>query len=262
VYISEKGPVVHLYSSAVFVDWASVLISLVIEKFTKLGIGNLVGAIVGFVTLMIAWALGAGEDTLKPLRAVLDTNLWLWTHVTTITIGYATMFVAGIAGVVYFILRGFAPKIFDKKAQKITYQATYIVILLAALLSFVGTILGGIWADQSWGRFWGWDPKENGALMIVLWVAVCLHARIGGLVKEGGFMILAIGGNIITAFSWFGVNMLGVGLHSYGFMDSAFVWLWGFNASQLFIMIVAMVALKFWSLQAKSEKALKESDDQ
>ncbi len=96
-----------------------------------------------------------------------------------------------------------------------------------------GTILGGIWADQSWGRFWGWDPKENGALLIVLWNAIILHARWGGMIKERGLMAMAVFGNIVTSFSWFGVNMLGIGLHSYGFMDKAFPWLVGFDVSQV-----------------------------
>src|SRR5437763_1739057 len=87
---------------------------------------------------------------------------------------------------------------------------------------FVGTVLGGIWADQSWGRFWGWDPKENGAVLIVLWCAIILHARWGGFIRQRGLMVMAIFGNVVTSFSWFGVNMLGVGLHSYGFMQKAF----------------------------------------
>jgi hypothetical protein len=96
-------------------------------------------------------------------------------------------------------------------------------------------VLGGIWADQSWGRFWGWDPKENGAALIVLWNAIILHARWGGLIKGRGLALLAIFGNIITAWSWFGTNMMGVGLHSYGFMDSAVFWLGLFVAIQLFL---------------------------
>ena len=89
----------------------------------------------------------------------------------------------------------------------------YGVVCFATLFSFVGTVLGGIWADQSWGRFWGWDPKENGALLIVIWNALILHARWGGMVKQRGMAVLAVVGNIVTAWSWFGTNMLGVGLH-------------------------------------------------
>ena len=122
----------------------------------------------------------------------------------------------------------------------------YGVTCFAVLFSFVGTILGGIWADQSWGRFWGWDPKENGAAMVVLWNAVILHARWGGLVRERGLACLAIFGNCIIAWSWFGTNMLGVGLHSYGFMESAVFWLITFIGSQLLLIGIGMIPTRLW----------------
>src|SRR6202035_3640854 len=126
----------------------------------------------------------------------------------------------------------------------------------AMLLSFTGTILGGIWADQSWGRFWGWDPKENGALIIVLWNAIILHARWGGLVRERGLMNLAVFGNIVTSWSWFGVNMLGIGLHSYGFMDGAVKWLMLFMVGEVALIILGCLPLKLWkSFQTRSTSA-------
>src|SRR6202007_2225573 len=105
------------------------------------------------------------------------------------------------------------------RMQKELSQMIYGILCFATLFSFVGTVLGGIWADQSWGRFWGWDPKENGALMIVLWNALVLHARWGALVKERGLALLTLAGNLFVSWSWFGVNELGIGLHSYGFKD-------------------------------------------
>jgi ABC-type transport system involved in cytochrome c biogenesis permease subunit len=138
----------------------------------------------------------------------------------------------------------------QKKGQteigKALAKMVYGIICFATLFSFVGTVLGGIWADQSWGRFWGWDPKENGALLIVLWNAIMLHARWGGLVRERGLMNLAVFGNIVTSFSWFGVNMLGIGLHSYGFMDAAFKWLMLFVGSQVVIILLGLLPLRFW----------------
>ncbi len=83
----------------------------------------------------------------------------------------------------------------------------------------MGTVLGGIWANDSWGRFWGWDPKENGALLIVLWCLIILHARLGGYLREWGLHIASVLGAVVVAFSWWGVNLLGTGLHSYGFTD-------------------------------------------
>ena len=122
----------------------------------------------------------------------------------------------------------------------------YGVVCFATLLSFVGTVLGGIWADQSWGRFWGWDPKENGALLIVIWNALILHARWAGMVKERGMAVLAVVGNMVTAWSWFGTNQLGVGLHAYGFMSGAVFYLWGFWLFNLAVIGVGMLPMHMW----------------
>jgi cytochrome c biogenesis factor len=142
--------------------------------------------------------------------------------------------------------KGFAKDVGVASIGKALAKMAYAIVCFATLFSFVGTVLGGIWADQSWGRFWGWDPKENGALLIVLWNAVVLHARWGGLVRERGVMNMVIVGNIVTAWSWFGVNMLGVGPHSYGFMDGAFRWLMIFVGSQILLIALGSLPLRVW----------------
>src|SRR5262249_44950531 len=141
---------------------------------------------------------------------------------------------------------------FGKALSKMIYG----IICFATLFSFVGTVLGGIWADQSWGRFWGWDPKENGALIIVLWNGLILHARWGGLVRERGLVSLAIVGNIVTSWSWFGVNLLGIGLHSYGFMQAAFWWLLGFVASQLLLIALGSLPDRYWRSFREGSEAI------
>ena len=122
----------------------------------------------------------------------------------------------------------------------------YGIVCFAIFFSFVGTVLGGLWADDSWGRFWGWDPKENGALIIVLWNALVLHARWDGMVKERGLAVLAVGGNIVTSWSWFGVNELGVGLHSYGFTEGVLLALGLILASQLFFIGIGLLPPRYW----------------
>ncbi|HEY1187519.1 MAG TPA: cytochrome c biogenesis protein ResB, partial [Gemmata sp.] len=318
MYIMDRPLVfvTNLYSSAIFIGCGCVALCLVLEGLFPLSIGNLVAASLGFATCVVAHNL-ATEDTLEMMQAVLDTNFWLATHVTTVTLGYTATFVAGFLGAVYVLMKlgavirdGYASKgeptvgellafgtatlglvsipIFflwfvksalakfeavhpmllemafylssaglavygvvlmvlrisaegadaqgrplqgrvpapaapvaalalTPESGKILGQMIYGVIAFATLLSFVGTVLGGIWADQSWGRFWGWDPKENGAVLIVLWNALILHARWCGLVKDRGVAALAVVGNAITAWSWFGTNQLGIGLHAYGF---------------------------------------------
>ena len=232
MWLEGRPPVTNLYSSAIFIGWGAIVLGLVLEKFYRDGIGAVVAAAVGFLSLIVAHNLSLEGDTMIMMRAVLDTNIWLATHVVIITLGYASTFVAGFLAIVY-VARGLFTRSLSEVTGKSLARMVYAIVCFATLFSFVGTVLGGIWADQSWGRFWGWDPKENGALIIVLWNVLILHARWGGLVKERGLMNLAIAGNIVTAWSWFGTNMLGIGLHSYGFMDSAFKWLMAFIASQL-----------------------------
>jgi len=245
MYLQGRPPVTNLYSSAIFIGWGTVIIGLILERMFRDGIGLACSAIIGFITLIIAHHLAGSGDTLEMLRAVLDTNIWLATHVVAITLGYSAMFLAGMMAMLY-VIRGLFTRSLTRDSAKSLTRMTYGVLCFATLFSFVGTVLGGIWADQSWGRFWGWDPKENGALLIVLWCAIVLHARWGGYIRQRGLMVLALFGNVITSFSWFGVNMLGVGLHSYGFMDKAFPWLMGFIASQLALMALAAVPMSKW----------------
>lgn len=243
--LEGRPPVTNLYSSAVFVGWGACVLGLILERFWRNSMGVVAASIVGLLTLIIAHHLSLGGDTMEMMRAVLDTNFWLATHVTVITLGYASTFVAGFLGALY-VLRGVLSRSLDPAAGTSLARMAYGILCFATLFSFVGTLLGGIWADQSWGRFWGWDPKENGALIIVLWNALVLHARWGRLVGDRGLMNLAIVGNIATAWSWFGVNMLGIGLHSYGFMDAGFRWLLLFAGSQLLIVALGSFPTKYW----------------
>ncbi len=251
--LEGRPPVTNLYSSAIFVGWGTVVLGLILERLYRNGIGSVVAGLVGFITLIIAHHLSMDGDTMEMLRAVLDTNFWLATHVVVITLGYSSTFVAGFLATIY-ILRGVFTKSLTRDVAQSLGRMVYGVVCFATLFSFVGTVLGGIWADQSWGRFWGWDPKENGALLIVIWCAVVLHARWGGLIKERGLMAMAVFGNVVTSFSWFGVNMLGVGLHNYGFMEAVFQWLAIFVVSQLILIGLCLMPDRFWaSLRSSSQ---------
>lgn len=243
--LEGRPPVTNLYSSAVFIGWGICGLGMLVERFHKNSIGTLVASMGGFTTLIVAHNLSLGGDTMEMMRAVLDTNFWLATHVVAVTLGYSATFLAGFLGMTYVLLGVFTRSLQEALVKSLS-RMVYGIICFATLFSLVGTVLGGIWADQSWGRFWGWDPKENGALMIVIWNAIYLHARWGKLASERTLMVLAIFGNVITAFSWFGVNMLGIGLHSYGFMDAAFKWLMIFDVSQLVIIALAYLPRRLW----------------
>lgn len=241
IWLSGRPPVVNLYSSAVFIGWACVLAGLLLERLYRIGVGNLVAAISGALTLLVAYGLDSG-DTMHVLQAVLDTQFWLSTHVITVTLGYGATFLAGLLGTCAIVHRAWttafdtAGSVGARELQDRLFRMNYGVVCFALFFSFIGTVLGGLWADDSWGRFWGWDPKENGALMIVLWNAAVLHARWDKWIGPRGFALFTIGGNIVTAWSWFGTNQLGIGLHSYGFTSGVLLLLAGYVASQLLLL--------------------------
>jgi len=237
--------VTNLYSSAVFIGLGCVFSCMVAEWFYRNGIAIVVGSVTGFCTLFIAHNLGLDGDTMEMMQAVLDTNFWLATHVTCVTLGYTMAFVAGFMGIAYILLGLFTNMLRKDGSANLT-RMTYGVLCAGMFLSFVGTVLGGLWADYSWGRFWGWDPKENGALLIVIWVALILHARWGGLVKHRGIAVLSVLGVIITSWSWFGTNFLGVGLHSYGFRQGAMMTLIMIDLGFLAIAGLGCLPLEMW----------------
>lgn len=245
IYVTGRPPVTNLYSSAVFIGWGAVVLGMILESVYKMGVGNVVAAVAGFGSLQIAYLLTRQGDHIESLQAVLDTQFWLTTHVTCITLGYATTYLAGLFGAAY-IVQGLFTKSLSSSFGKELTRMTYGTLCFALFFSFVGTVLGGLWADDSWGRFWGWDPKENGALIIVLWNALVLHARWDGIAKDRGLAILAVAGNITTSWSWFGVNQLGVGLHAYGFSQDLLNVLFWFVTGSAAIAALGSLPTSWW----------------
>ncbi|MCX6856187.1 MAG: cytochrome c biogenesis protein CcsA [Verrucomicrobia bacterium] len=217
--INERPPIATLYETILFITGVVAIVGLFIERFTRQGIGLVVAGFVGALGMFAAnrfMALDA-RDTMPTLEAVLITNFWLATHVTCINIGYAGAMLGSITSMVYVFYRLFARGELVIESRRLLTRIVYGIVCFGVLFALVGTVLGGIWANDSWGRFWGWDPKENGALMIVLMGLIILHARLGGYILEIGLHALSLLLGAVTLFSWFGVNQLGVGLHSYGF---------------------------------------------
>ena len=215
--IMSRPPISTIYETVIFVGFVIVLFSLVIEYLRQDGLGVFLGSISGAMLHYVGFGYAADGDTLEMLVAVLNSNFWLATHVTTIILGYGTSLMAGLIGHLYLIEKIRVPK--ESARLKSIYNNMFGVTLIALFFTLFGTILGGIWADQSWGRFWGWDPKENGALLIVLWQLMMVHMRLSGLAKPDKFALGMVLNNIIVIMAWFGVNLLSIGLHSYGFVS-------------------------------------------
>ena len=213
--IMSRPPISTLYETVIFVGFVIVLFSVVIEYLRKDGLGIFIGSISGSLLHYVGFGYAADGDTMEMLVAVLNSNFWLATHVTTIILGYGSSLMAGLIGHLYLIEKIRVPK--QSAHLKSIYDNLFGVTLIALFFTLFGTILGGIWADQSWGRFWGWDPKENGALLIVLWQLMMVHMRLSGLAKPDSFALGMVLNNIVVIMAWFGVNLLSIGLHSYGF---------------------------------------------
>jgi len=163
-------------------------------------------------------------DTFRPIPAVLNSSVFLTIHVFTIALGFAGMILSGV--VAHLALwRSFSKK---DSADSPLESLLYGTLVFGTVFTALGTLLGGVWADFAWGRFWGFDPKECGALFVILWGMLLLHLRAGRLVSTRGFALINCFNVIVTFLCWFGVNLLGVGLHSYGFQGGTAAWLLGF----------------------------------
>jgi ABC-type transport system involved in cytochrome c biogenesis permease subunit len=217
--IMQRPPVGNLYDTITFIAAAVVIFALLIEWMTRLRFALGIAPILGTLLIILSrrYELGDAKDYNDPLIAVLDSNYWLTTHVLTVTLGYAAGLLAAFISVIYLLVRGLRLLDDDQQARRFFTRASYGMICLTLFLALVGTVLGGIWANDSWGRFWGWDPKENGALLIVLWTLAILHGRLGGYIREWGLHLTAVFTAAVVAFSWWHVNFLNTGLHNYGF---------------------------------------------
>ncbi|MFN3245023.1 MAG: cytochrome c biogenesis protein [Planctomycetota bacterium] len=217
--ITERPPIKNLYDTFLFIAAVGVALAIVVEIVLPRRIALAAAPFLGALLVMFArmFEVADGSDTMNPLVAVLDSNFWLATHVTTINIGYAAGIVAAVLANIWIAMRVLRISHPADPPAKALVRMIYGVTCFGLAFAVVGTILGGVWANDSWGRFWGWDPKENGALMICLAQIALLHARFSGWVRDFGFVVWSAITGAVVVFSWFHVNLLGIGLHSYGF---------------------------------------------
>jgi cytochrome c-type biogenesis protein CcsB len=222
-YISGRPPVTNMYESVIWVAFGAMAFAWILFGVTQQTILLVSASVAATFALIVADSAPAVMDpSIQPLVPVLRSNLWLTIHVLTITLGYAAFTLSLALGNVtlFQYIRASTGKGGKQvnarilSLNQLTYRATQFgVVLLAA-----GTILGGIWADYSWGRFWGWDPKEVWALIALLGYIAILHARYTGWVGQFGFAAWSVVAYVLVVMAWYGVNfVLGAGLHSYGF---------------------------------------------
>ncbi len=240
--IMERSPIGNLYDTILFIGATGVLVLLLVELLTKRAVALGLAVFMGMACMFLArrYEIGDAKDHMDPLVAVLKSNFWLSTHVVTITIGYMGGLAAAGLSTIYLFARVLGIDEGDKNFRRAMTRIAYGMVCFTLFFSLIGTVLGGIWANDSWGRFWGWDPKENGALMIVLWCLIVLHARLAGFLREWGIHVAAVFGANIVAFSWWHVNALSTGLHSYGFIDGLGI-IWGYYGLLTAVCLMGMV---------------------
>ncbi|MEK6580526.1 MAG: cytochrome c biogenesis protein CcsA [Bdellovibrionota bacterium] len=217
VYITRFAPVTNMYGTMLWVAFGVALFSTILYGLyhQAIVVGFLV-ATSGLVLLLTHNMPLILSPDMDPIVAVLRSNFWLSTHVLTITISYAAFTVAMVLGNVGLVanIMGIRDSDFYRRYAHFTYR----MVQLGVFLISAGIILGGVWADYSWGRFWGWDPKETWALIADLGFLMILHARFVGWVKDFGTLAWSTAAYLLVIMAWYGVNfVLAAGLHSYGF---------------------------------------------
>jgi cytochrome c-type biogenesis protein CcsB len=241
MYIAGRPPVSNMYETVVWVPWGCVLFGIILERVQK---SKLLLACASFVAIfclvLTDLAPTVLDGSIHPLEPVLRSTFWLSTHVLIITISYAAFFLAFALGdlVLFFYLKDE-----EKYSAQIRQgvQSIYRAMQIGVVLVAAGTILGGIWADYSWGRFWGWDPKETWAFITLLGYLAVLHGRLAGFIKNFQLAACAIVTFSLVIMAWYGVNfVLGAGLHSYGFGAGGVEYVTGFVV--LHLLYVAYVS--------------------
>lgn len=250
--IAGRAPVTNMYESVVWVSLGVTVLAFVYSRIYKTKSYLLAAVPIAVFGLILADLLPSVLDPkIGPLPPVLRDNFWLVTHVLTITIGYAAFALAFALGHVVLALSLVKnSSAFDKSHL---HLLVYRMLQFGILLLAVGTILGGVWANYSWGRFWGWDPKETWALIALLLYIFALHGRIAGWWGSFGLSVAAVVCFNGVLMAWYGVNfVLGKGLHSYGFGTGGSGWVAAFIILDL-VFVLVCIERRVRSLAMKDE---------
>jgi cytochrome c-type biogenesis protein CcsB len=215
--IAGRPPVTNMYESIIWVSFAVSFFGMIFFARYRTPVYLLAALPVTLVALLLVHQMPiAMPSSIDPLVPVLRDNFWLTIHVLTITLSYAAFALA--MGFGHILLWRYARNPSAARADAPMHFWLYRVLQLGVLLLAAGTILGGVWANYSWGRFWGWDPKETWALIALLCYILTLHGRLAGWWTEFGLVVASVVCFLAVLMAWYGVNfVLGKGLHSYGF---------------------------------------------
>lgn len=236
--VAGRAPVTNMYETVVFAAWGAVAMALLFELRQRVQVFAASASFVAVVFLLVADTAPIMDSAIDPLVPVLRDNFWLTSHVLTIMLGYAAYFVGVVIAhlVLWLVLFSSARAALRARLSSFLYRTTQVGTLFLA----AGTLLGGVWASYSWGRFWGWDPKETWSLIALLVYLAVIHARFAGWVKDLGLAIGSLLGGLTVVMAWYGVNfILGTGLHSYGFGSGGVGWVLGYAVFEVAVIVAA-----------------------
>ncbi|MBY0415464.1 MAG: cytochrome c biogenesis protein CcsA [Bdellovibrionales bacterium] len=237
VLISGRAPITNMYETVLFSGAGALLLGLILGHFKKENLFVYMGLAYNVCTLMMVnFANGMLTATISPLVPVLRDNFWLSTHVTTIILSYGALALSWILANTVLFKRKFGKM--DKKEENLHADIIYTTLKWGTTMLAAGIILGGVWADYSWGRFWGWDPKETWSLIVLCFYTAILHGRYTSWIRNDRFMTVTAAAFLSVMMAWFGVNyILASGLHSYGFSEGGAVFLGSFFLIQISILV-------------------------
>jgi len=237
--ISGRASVTNMYESVVYLALGTAVLGLILELVYRKHYALTAAAVIATLALILADNCPSVLDpSIRPLAPVLRSNFWLIIHVMTIVLSYAAFALALAIGditLAYYLLRSA-----DRAMIAVLSKFTYKCLQAGILLLVIGTILGAVWADYAWGRFWGWDSKEVWALVTLLVYLAFLHARHVGWVGDLGLAAWSVIGFSSVLMAWYGVNfVLGTGLHSYGFGSGGQMYVAGVLLAQFVYVLAA-----------------------
>lgn len=251
--ISERAMIGNIYESLIFVSAVTVFIAIACEAWFRSRWFIVVGGLLGMVALKVALEhptfMPPGISTLQP---VLINNFWIHIHVPVIVASYAPLALAAVLANVWLVMRTFRPENCPQLREVARIQSW--IVAPGVILLFAGLILGGIWADQWSGRFWGWDPKETWGLITMLVFVIVIHGRYVGWLRDFGVSIGNVLGGASLLFTYYGVNFFLSGLHSYAgagdssagvsILEKVPGWMWAYVVIQVVIVAAAAIRTK------------------
>lgn len=243
VYISGRAPITNMYETVMFSGFGALILAMGIGHVKKEKTYIFMGLAYNVCTLMMMnFATGMLSSSISPLVPVLRDNFWLSTHVTTIIMSYGALALSWILGNTVLFRRRFGGGL-TAMDERYYSDLIYTTLKWGTIMLAAGIILGGVWADYSWGRFWGWDPKETWSLIVLCLYMAILHGKYTSWIPTKRFVVLVAGAFMSVMMAWFGVNyILASGLHSYGFSEGGAIFLGSFFAIQTGFLIITATA--------------------